>query len=101
MPFPKIEDARKLNDEELASEIISVKRELFDLRFQKATGNLEKTHQFKHNRHRLAQLMTVERERQLAELKGVTKPETSEAESESTEQAESEASQTESQPEQE
>jgi large subunit ribosomal protein L29 len=65
MPLPKIEDARKLNDEELGEQISATKRELFDLRFQKATRQLEKTHQFKHARHRLAQLMTVERERQL------------------------------------
>ena len=67
MPLPKIEDARKLSDEELVDEIEAVKKELFQLRLQKATSNLEKTHQFKHNRHRLAQLLTVERERQLAD----------------------------------
>lgn len=67
MPLPKIEDARKLSDEELGEQISATKRELFDLRFQKATRQLEKTHQFKHVRHRLAQLMTVERERQLAQ----------------------------------
>ncbi|NES67739.1 MAG: 50S ribosomal protein L29, partial [Okeania sp. SIO2D1] len=42
-----------------------VKRELFDLRMLKATGRLEKPHLFKYNRHRLAQLLTIEREREL------------------------------------
>ncbi|MEB3224179.1 MAG: 50S ribosomal protein L29 [Synechococcus sp.] len=65
MPLPKIEDARKLNDQELADEIVAVKKQLFDLRLQQGTGRLEKTHQIKHARHRLAQLMTVERQRQL------------------------------------
>jgi large subunit ribosomal protein L29 len=65
MPLPKIEDARNLNDEDLQGQILAVKRELFQLRFQKGTRQLEKPHQFKHARHRLAQLMTVERERQL------------------------------------
>ena len=65
MPLPKIEDARKLNDEELDARIIAVKRELFQLRFQQGTRKLEQPHQFKHARHRIAQLMTVERERQL------------------------------------
>ena len=70
MALPKIEDARKLSDQELAEEIIAVKRQLFELRFQKATRQLEKEfHQFKHTRHRLAQLMTVERERQLSVAK--------------------------------
>lgn len=66
MPLPKIADARKLNDEELADEILTTKRQLFELRFQQATRRLEKPHLFKHTRHRLAQLLTVERERQLA-----------------------------------
>lgn len=65
MSLPKIEDARKLNDQELADEIVAVKKQLFELRLQQATGRLEKTHEFKHKRHRLAQLMTVERQRQL------------------------------------
>ncbi|MDJ0843180.1 MAG: 50S ribosomal protein L29 [Crocosphaera sp.] len=65
MALPKIDDVRKLNDEELAEEILTTKRKLFDLRFQQATRQLEKTHEFKHTRHRMAQLLTVERERQL------------------------------------
>lgn len=65
MPLPKIEDARKLSDQELSDEIAAVKKQLFELRLQQATGRLEKTHEFKHNRHRLAQLMTIERQRQL------------------------------------
>lgn len=64
MPFPKIEDARSLSDEELGEEILAVKRQLFELRLQQATRRLEKPHQFKHARHRLAQLITVEAERQ-------------------------------------
>ncbi|MBD1936100.1 50S ribosomal protein L29 [Microcoleus sp. FACHB-68] len=63
MPFPKIEEARSLSDEELGEEILAVKRQLFELRLQQATRRLEKSHQFKHARHRLAQLMTVESER--------------------------------------
>lgn len=66
MALPKIEDARKLSDEELAEEILATKRRLFELRFQQATRRLEKPHEFKHSKHRLGQLMTVERERQLA-----------------------------------
>ena len=65
MALPNIEDARKLNDEDLAAEILTVKRELFQLRFEQATRRLEKPHLFKHTKHRLSQLLTVERERQL------------------------------------
>lgn len=65
MALPKIEDARSLSDQELAEKIIAVKKQLFELRFQKGTRRLEKPHQFKHERHRLAQLLTVEHERLL------------------------------------
>ncbi len=65
MALPKISEIRNLNEEELDEQIVATKRLLFDLRFQKGTRRLEKSHQFKHTRHRLAQLMTVERERQL------------------------------------
>jgi large subunit ribosomal protein L29 len=62
----KIKEIRELSNEELEQEIVAVKRQLFELRFQKATRQLEKgVHEFKHTRHRLAQLMTVQRERQL------------------------------------
>lgn len=65
MALPSIADARSLNDEELSDQILSVKKELFQLRMQQGTRQLEKPHQFKHLKHRLAQLLTVERERQL------------------------------------
>ncbi|AFY85743.1 MULTISPECIES: 50S ribosomal protein L29 [Chroococcidiopsis] len=66
MPLPKISEARELTDEQLATEIIAIKKQLFSLRLQKATRQLEKPHQIKHAKHRLGQLLTVERERQLA-----------------------------------
>ncbi|HIK42365.1 50S ribosomal protein L29 [Thermoleptolyngbya sp. M55_K2018_002] len=66
MALPKISEIRDLSDQELSEQIVAAKKQLFDLRFQKATRQLDKTHQFGHVRHRLAQLMTVERERQLA-----------------------------------
>lgn len=76
MALPKIKDARSLNDTELAEEIVKAKRELFDLRLQKATRRLEKTHQFKHLRHRIAQLLTVEREREMKAEKAAVATET-------------------------
>ena len=66
MALPKIEDARNLSDGDLEDEILSVKKKLFELRLLKATRRLEKMHEIKHARHQLAQLLTVERERQLA-----------------------------------
>ncbi|RMF62660.1 MAG: 50S ribosomal protein L29 [Cyanobacteria bacterium J069] len=69
MALPKVSEIRELSDQELSEQIVAAKKQLFDLRFQKATRQLEKTHQFGHVRHRLAQLMTVERERQLESAK--------------------------------
>jgi large subunit ribosomal protein L29 len=66
MPLPKVAEARELSDEKLAEEIIAVKKQLFQLRLQKATRQLEKPHLFRHTRHRLAQLLTVEGERKRA-----------------------------------
>jgi large subunit ribosomal protein L29 len=63
MALPKISEARELTDEQLSDQILAVKRQLFQLRLQKATRQLEKPHQFRHARHRLSQLLTVEGER--------------------------------------
>lgn len=72
MALPKISEARDLSDEQLAEEIVAVKKQLFQLRLQKATRQLDKPHQFRHARHRLAQLLTVEGERKRA---GTQRPE--------------------------
>ena len=70
MAFVKIKELRALDDEALASAIEETKRDLFDLRFKKATRQLETDfHQFKHAKRKLAQLMTIERERELAAQK--------------------------------
>ena len=68
MPLPKISEARELTDEKLVEEIFAVKKQLFQLRLQNATRQLDKPHQFKHARHRLSQLMTVESERKRAKV---------------------------------
>ncbi|MBC7517145.1 MAG: 50S ribosomal protein L29 [Alkalinema sp. FL-bin-369] len=65
MSLPKIADSRKLNDQELEARVLELKRQLFDLRFKKGTRQLDKPHQFKHIRHEISQLLTVERERQI------------------------------------
>jgi large subunit ribosomal protein L29 len=69
MALSKVSEARELSDEQLAEEITAVKKQLFQLRLQKATRQLEKPHQFRHARHRLSQLLTVENERKRAAAK--------------------------------
>jgi large subunit ribosomal protein L29 len=65
MALSKIKEVRGFSDEAISEEILASKRKLFELRLLQATSRLEKSHEFKHTRHRLAQLLTVERERQL------------------------------------
>ncbi len=68
MALSKASELRELSAEEVTAEIAKIKRDLFDLRFKKATRQMETGfHEFRHMRRKLAQLMTVERERQLAE----------------------------------
>lgn len=67
MALSKAADFRELSEEEITAEIAKVKRDLFDLRFKKATRQMESGfHEFKQTRRKLAQLMTIERERQIA-----------------------------------
>ena len=56
-------ELRKLSDSEINDQIDGLRRELFDLRFQKATSQLSTTHRFKEARTKLAQLLTVQNER--------------------------------------
>jgi large subunit ribosomal protein L29 len=66
MSLPKFEEIKDLSDQEITDQITAVKKDLFQLRFQKATRQMDKPHQFKHKRHRLAQLLTLESQRQAA-----------------------------------
>nr|QUE29389.1 ribosomal protein L29 [Erythrotrichia longistipitata] len=57
-----IDTFRSLSLEEIEAKVIEVKKEIFSLKLQKATKQLEKSHLFKYNKHTLAQLLTVEAE---------------------------------------
>lgn len=63
----KINEIRKLSDEEITKEIESAKEELFNLRFNQATGNLEKPSRINELRKQVARMKTVLRERELGE----------------------------------
>nr|NP_053916.1 ribosomal protein L29 [Porphyra purpurea]P51306.1 RecName: Full=Large ribosomal subunit protein uL29c; AltName: Full=50S ribosomal protein L29, chloroplastic [Porphyra purpurea]AAC08192.1 50S ribosomal protein L29 [Porphyra purpurea] len=63
MTLPKILDVIQMDDSSLSEEIIAIKRQLFDLRLKRATRQDFKPHLFKHSKHRLAQLLTVEKSR--------------------------------------
>lgn len=65
----KMADIRKLTTEDLNKKLEENKKELFNLRFAGATGNLEKPHRIKELRHEVARIKTVIRERELSEVK--------------------------------
>ncbi len=54
-----IEDARRLTPDQLNDELLSLKKEQFNLRFQAATGQLEKSHRVQEVRRDIARLKTV------------------------------------------
>jgi large subunit ribosomal protein L29 len=63
MAQPDMSEMRKLSDSDISEQISGVRRELFDLRFQQATRQLQQPHRFKDARRRLAQLLTVRQQR--------------------------------------
>ena len=62
----KAETLRELSTEELNKKVVELKEELFNLRFQMATGQLENPLQLKQVRKDIARAKTVIREREIA-----------------------------------
>jgi large subunit ribosomal protein L29 len=60
-------ELRELPEDELHSRLDSAKEELFNLRFQLATGQLDNPMRIKEVRHSIARIMTVLTERELIE----------------------------------
>jgi large subunit ribosomal protein L29 len=58
-------DLRELTDEELVLRVREAKEELFNLRFQMATGQLDNNQRLRTVRHDIARVYTVMREREL------------------------------------
>ena len=61
----KSKDIRDLSTEEIMKKIAEYKEELFNLRFNQATGNLEKPSRIRELRKLVARMKTVLREREL------------------------------------
>ncbi len=60
----KIEEVRGMTPDQLAEQLVSLKKEQFNLRFQKATGQIEKTHRVDQVRKDIARIKTVLRGKQ-------------------------------------
>ncbi|MCW5682703.1 MAG: 50S ribosomal protein L29 [Xanthobacteraceae bacterium] len=65
----KVEDVRQLTPDQLTDKIAELKKEQFNLRFQKATGQLENTGRVRQVRRDIARLSTVANEKRAAGAK--------------------------------
>ena len=63
----KVNEIRELSTEEINKKLVETKEELFNLRFQQATGNLEKPSRIRELRHTVARMKTVLNERETNE----------------------------------
>ncbi len=60
-----VQELRDLADEELIERLESDKEELFNLRFQLATGQIDNPMRIKQVRHEIARILTIVREREI------------------------------------
>lgn len=54
-----VEELRNKSNEELQVELVSAKKELFNLRFQNATNQLDNTYRIKEVRRSIARIQTI------------------------------------------
>lgn len=59
MSLPQFSDIKELSNLEISDAIIKAEKELFNLKFKKATRQPFKSHEIKFTKRRLAQLKTV------------------------------------------
>ncbi len=65
----KAQDIREMSEEELQRKAQDLKEELFNLKFQHATGQLENTERLPQVRKDLARVKTILREKNIAQAK--------------------------------
>ena len=54
-----IDEVRRMTGDQLQEQLLSLKKEQFNLRFQKATGQLEKTARVRQVRRDIARIKTI------------------------------------------
>ena len=65
----KPEDIRALSEDQITDELLKLKKEQFNLRFQDATGQLEKTARVRQVRRDIARVKTIQAEKKSAAKK--------------------------------
>lgn len=68
----KVNEIRNLTNEEIKIKLDEINEELFNLRFSKATGNLEKPSRINELRKTVARMKTILNERELELIMGGT-----------------------------
>ena len=65
----KAEDIRGLSEDQTTEELLKLKKEQFNLRFQGATGQLEKTARVRQVRRDIARIKTIQGEKKSSQKK--------------------------------
>ena len=65
----KVHEMRELSNEELSSQIDETRKQIVDLRFQLAMRKLESPAKLRQTKKKLSQLLTVETEKRLSQIK--------------------------------
>ncbi len=60
----KPSDIRALSEDQMKDQLVSLKKEQFNLRFQRATGQLENTARMRQLRRDIARIQTIARQKQ-------------------------------------
>ena len=68
--MPKAAELRELSPDELSQRLVETKEELFNLRFQNATGQLDNYRRVRDLRREVARITSILRERELVEEGG-------------------------------
>ena len=55
----KVEDVRAMSDDQMEDAVLNLKQERFNLRFQRATGQLENTSRMREARRDIARIKTI------------------------------------------
>ena len=63
MSFESFNTIKNLDPEIISAEITKIKKNLFDLRLKKSTRQSFKPHEFKHQKRKIAQLLTIKSEK--------------------------------------
>jgi len=66
----KIEKIREMTDSELNAEVKKLKNELFNLRFQHVTGQLENPIKMRDIKRKIARVKTIMKEKELKRIQG-------------------------------